>query len=74
MSWEGKYNEGKSVYAGRIIRTLINTIYKHMTAVSKKCLFWCVRLLMHLIINTIALLKWNLLMLNLILMLNKMLI
>ena len=33
------YNEGKSAYAGRIIRTLINTIYKHMTAVSKKCLF-----------------------------------
>ena len=30
------YNEGKSVVAERFIRTLINTIFKHMTAISKK--------------------------------------
>ena len=29
------YNEGKSVVAGRLIRTLKNKIYKHMTAISK---------------------------------------
>ena len=30
---------GKSVVAERFIRTLKNKIFKHMTAVSKKCLF-----------------------------------
>ena len=29
------YNEGKSVIAGRFIRTLKNKIFKHMTAISK---------------------------------------
>ena len=29
------HNEGKSVAAERFIRTLMNKIYKHMTAVSK---------------------------------------
>ena len=29
------YNEGKSVVAGRFIRTLKNKLYKHMTAASK---------------------------------------
>ena len=29
------YNEGKSVFAERFIRTLKTKIYKHMTAVSK---------------------------------------
>ena len=38
-----KFNEGKSVVAERFIRTLKNKIFKHMTAISKKCLFWCVR-------------------------------
>ena len=33
------YNEGKSVVAERFIRTLKNKIFKHMRAVSKKCLF-----------------------------------
>ena len=33
------YNEGKSVAAERFIKTLKNKILKHMTAVSKKCLF-----------------------------------
>ena len=33
------YNEGKSVVAERFIRTLKKKIYKHMTAVSKECLF-----------------------------------
>ena len=33
------YNEGKSVVAGRLIRTLKNKIFKHMTAVSKKFYF-----------------------------------
>ena len=33
------YNEGKSVVAERFIRTLKNKIYKHMPAISKKCLF-----------------------------------
>ena len=31
------HNEGKSVVAERFIRTLKNKIYKHMTAISKKC-------------------------------------
>ena len=29
------YNEGKSVVAGRFIRTLKNKIFKHVTAISK---------------------------------------
>ena len=33
------FNEGKSVVAERFIRTLRNKIFKHMTAISKKCLF-----------------------------------
>ena len=33
------YNEGKSVVAERFIRTLKNTIYKHMTAISKNVYF-----------------------------------
>ena len=32
------YNEGKSVVAERFIRTLKNKIFKHMTAILKKCL------------------------------------
>ena len=36
-------NEGKPVVAERFIRTLKNKIFKQMTAISKKCLFWCVR-------------------------------
>ena len=33
------YNEENSVVAERLIRTLINEIFKHMTAVSKNCYF-----------------------------------
>ena len=33
------YNEGKCVVAERFIRTLKNTIYKHMTAISKNVYF-----------------------------------
>ena len=33
------YNEGKSVVAERLIRTLKNKIFKHITAVSKKVYF-----------------------------------
>ena len=33
------YNEGKSLVAERIIRTLKNKIYKHMTAISKSVYF-----------------------------------
>ena len=35
------FNERKSVVAGRFIRTLKNKIFKHMTAVSKKCILMC---------------------------------
>ena len=34
-----KHNEGKSIVAERFIRTLKNTIYKHMTAISKNMYF-----------------------------------
>ena len=33
------FNERKSVVAERFIRTLKNKIFKHMTAISKKCLY-----------------------------------
>ena len=33
------YNEGKSVVAERLIRTLKNKIYKHMAAISKNVYF-----------------------------------
>ena len=33
------HNEGKSVVAERFIRTLKSKIYKHMTALSKKCVY-----------------------------------
>ena len=33
------HNDGKSVVAERFIRTLKNKIYRHKTAVSKKCVF-----------------------------------
>ena len=39
ISMYSTYNEGKSVVAERFIRTFKNKIYKHMTAISKKCLF-----------------------------------
>ena len=35
------FNERKSVVAGRFIRTLKNKIFKHMAAVSKKCILMC---------------------------------
>ena len=37
------YHEGKSVVAKTFIRTLKKKTFKHMTAVSKNCLFSCVR-------------------------------
>ena len=33
------HNEGKSVVAGRFIRTLKSKIYKYMTSISKKCVY-----------------------------------
>ena len=33
-------NEGKSVVAERFIRTSKNKIYKYMTSISKKCVYW----------------------------------
>ena len=33
------FNEGKSVVAQRFIKTLKKKIFKHMTAISKKCLY-----------------------------------
>ena len=33
------YNEGKSVVAERFIRTLKNKIYKHITSISKRCIY-----------------------------------
>ena len=35
------FNEGKSVVAGRFIRTLKNKIFKHMTAISKNVYVVC---------------------------------
>ena len=43
------YNEGKSVVAERLIRTLKNKIYKQMIAVSKNVYF---DVLNHIVINT----------------------
>ena len=34
------HNEGKSVVDERFIRTLNNHIYKYMTSVSKKSVYW----------------------------------
>ena len=34
------HNEGKSVVAERFIRTFKIRIYKYMTSVSKKCVYW----------------------------------
>ena len=33
------HNEGKSVIAERLIRTLKNKIYKYLTSISK-CVYW----------------------------------
>ena len=35
------FNEGKSVVAGRFIRTLKNEMFKHMTAISKMFMLMC---------------------------------
>ena len=37
------HNEGKSVVAERFIRTLKTKIYKYMTSVPKKCVYWEIR-------------------------------
>ena len=34
------HNKGKSVVAERFIRTLKNKMFKYMTSISKKCLYW----------------------------------
>ena len=39
ISMYSTHNEGKSVVAERLIRTLKNKIYKHMTAISKNLYF-----------------------------------
>ena len=36
-------NEGKSVVAGRFIRTLKNKIHKHMTCLKKYYVYWYIR-------------------------------
>ena len=36
------YNEEKSVVPERFIRALKNKIFKHMSAISKKYLIWCI--------------------------------
>ena len=33
------HNDGKSIVAEKFIRTLKKKIYKHMTSISKKCLY-----------------------------------
>ena len=39
ISMYSTYNEGKSVIAERLIRTLKNKVYKHMIAISKNVYF-----------------------------------
>ena len=39
MEMYSTHNKGKSVVAEVFIKTLKNKIYKHMTAISKKCVF-----------------------------------
>ena len=65
------YNEGKSVAAERFIRTLKNKIFKHMTAISKNLYFDVLDDVVNKYNNTVQL-KWNLLMLKIIHMLDTM--
>ena len=65
------YNEGKSVAAERFIRTLKNKIFKHMTAISKNVYFDVLDDVVNKYNNTVQL-KWNLLMLKIIHMLDTM--
>ena len=59
------YNEGKSVAAERLIRTLKNKIFKHMTVISKNVYFDVLDDIVHeTITQFIELLKGNLLMLR----------
>ena len=69
------YNKGKSAVAERFIWTLKNKIYKHVTAVSGDAYFDILDdTVKNTITQSIELLKWNQMMLHLILMLNTMLI
>ena len=67
------YNEGKYVIAERFIRTLKNKIFKHMAAISKKVYFDVLDDIGNKYNNTVhRTIKIKLLMLQMILMLNKM--
>ena len=67
------YNEGKSVIAERFIRTLKNKIFKHMAAISKKVYFDVLDDIGNKYNNIVhRTIKIKLLMLQMILMLNKM--
>ena len=69
------YNKGKSAVAERFIWTLKNKIYKHVTAASGDAYFDILDdTVKNTITQSIELLKWNQMMLHLILMLNTMLI
>ena len=46
-------NEGKSVVAERIIRTLINKIFKHMAAISKNVYFDVLDVIVNIYNNTV---------------------
>ena len=39
-SQHNEHKEGKSVIAERFVKTLKNKIYKYMTSLSKKCVYW----------------------------------
>ena len=47
------YNEGKSVFAERFIRTLKNRIFKQMTDISKKVYFYVLDVIVNKYINTV---------------------
>ena len=67
------YNDEKSVVAERFIRTLKRKIFKHMAAFQKIFILMCwIILLVNIITLFIKLLKWTLLKLKMILMLNIM--
>ena len=67
------YNEWKSIVPERFIRTLKNKIFKHMTGISKNVYLDVLYDIVNKYNNKfIELLKWNLLTLHMILMLNTM--
>ena len=69
-------NEGKSIVAERFIRTLKNKIHKHITSISKNVYIYKLDDIVneYTAIHIIEQLKWNLLVLSLVIMLNAILI